>query len=397
MRSNGLKIALFAVLGGAALPLALGGGPPPVQDTQPVTSAVDVGCLVQITFGPGLPLDRKTMMATLRSSGVLGAAVRDVPGLDPDAVGGGDVHLTEFAGSSAREGNLMVTTLIAEVFVMVPASVPDARSKAEQLLHALCQRLEAELAAHGAAEQQRWRTQLVDAQTVVKKAEQRYQEVQAAQQELFAAAGQSELSRQAIVEELQVHERRQREQGMTLAVLHARQSALTEQIARIGREAAAQADQDPVVNELTKVVQLRELEFQRRQELGGKGLAAPADTREVEEALARARAELAKQRQIASQRAGGDLLADLNKELVTLAVDIAATEAEREFLRQRLAQVRERGLLELADRYEREVEQQLASAAQILRDALRRQVNMEERLASYRPPTVSVIGGARGR
>ena len=181
---------------------------------------------------------------------------------------------------------------------------------------------------------------------------------------------------------------------MRLAALHARQNALTEQIARIGKDLEAKAQQDPVAIELAKVVALRERALQAAQERSEAKLFSEQEVRDVEEKLALARADLAKQRQVANQLAGGNLLADFNKEVVNLAVEIAEVEAQREAVRERAAQIHERKLLELADRYDREVRPQLPLAEHAIEQALQRELQINTQLSAYRPPTLTVPGGS---
>ncbi len=390
MSPNSVKIAIVLALGWVVLPIRAGEDQPVTQGSEPDDQVINASCLVQVTFREDLLwLDKAALHALLTSSGVLGAAVRQVPGLDPDKSDAADVQIFELGKSFTAEGTRRIVTALfsVDVFTRLTGDPSEARLKTEQLLGQLCKRLESELRERCGVEQGHLRAQLTEVQAAVKQAEQGLEEIQNVQQELFAAAGRSDLSRQAILEEMQALEYRQRELDMKLATLHARQNALAEQIARIGREAAAQVDGDPVVIELTKVVQLREQQVKRIQDGGAR---APL---QEEDKLAVARAELAKQRQAVSQRAGGELLADLNKELVMLVVDIAATEAEREFVRLQLTGIQDRKLLELADRYEREVKRQLISAREVLDDVLRRQVSLNERLTSYRAPTVVVLGG----
>lgn len=387
------KAAIVFVLGWSALFAAIP-DEAAAQDTGPDVEAQYAGCVLKITCGNDLALNRKTLTALLNSSGVLGAALAEVPDLDEPAKGSANVRISEDSQLMTREGEQLLATALFGVDLFVQAERSQAeRSHAERILRGVCRRLDSELKRHSDVEQQHLRTQVAEVRAAVGQAEQRFKELQAVRQELSAAAGQSELSRDVVSGQIQTDERQERELDQQLAGLRARRGALAEQIARIGSQAAAEVEDDPVVVELAKVVELREANLKRWQELVADGRAPTNEQQTAQEALALAKAELARQRQAASQRAGGDLLAELNKELVRLTVDIAAAEAQREFIRQRLTQAREKKLLELADRYEREVRTQLAAAEQVLRDTLKRQADLESRLANYRPPTVTVLGG----
>jgi|GEM_PF-6854159 len=359
------------------------------QDTNRGVETEYASCLLKITFGNDLALNRKTVGPLLNSSGILGAALDELSGLDPAARAAAHVGIGEYNEMVSHEGKQSVLVALFEANLWLPAE----RAQVKRTLHSLCRRLEAELQQVGVLEQQQLRAQLTEVQAAVRQAQQRYTELQTLRQELSVAAGRTELSRHVIVEQIQADERELSALDTRLAALRARRSALTEQIAHISGQVAAHVNDDPAVIELSKVVQLREAHLNRWQDLVANGRAGADDAQAAEEALALARAELAKQRQLIAQRAGGELLAELNKELVTLTVDIAAAEAQRECIRHRLTQVQEMKLLELADRYEREVRSQIAAAEQVLSEALKRQAELESRLASYRPPTVIVLGG----
>jgi len=141
---------------------------------------------------------------------------------------------------------------------------------------------------------------------------------------------------------------------LKLVTQRARRDAIAEQVAKLGAAASQAATADPVVLELEKVVKLREQKLARaKMAAEAKSASTQAEvkagllpvraaeeanaaaTQQVadgEEGLALALAELAKQRQAASQAAGGSLLADLNKELTMLTIDLVETEARHQAL-----------------------------------------------------------------
>ena len=106
-----------------------------------------------------------------------------------------------------------------------------------------------------------------------------------------------------------------------------------------------------------------------------------------------ARAQLAQHRQAVAKAAGGDLLAEFNRDLVKLSIETAEMEARREFLQRKLAKIKESNLLELADRFEREVSLQFALAQGGVQAATERLDVVRHQLSTFRPPTVTVIGG----
>jgi len=363
-------------------------------ETQPSPEAASASCVLRIAYATAdLPLNRDSFEVLLRSTSVLGAAVGEVRGLTPQMLGEEvSAELWQLSELKQMENHTAITTALLRLHVIVERSVPDADAKARQLLAALCQRLEQVFAERSEEALSQRREEVARAAEQVQQAEQRLAQVQELQQKLYAEAGQAELSQAAVLADLQGWEREQQEREAKLAALHARQNALLEQIARIGQEVKARVQEDPVAIELQKVVELRERALEKTKEMTREGLAGDNEIAAGEERVALARAELAKQRQAASQAAGGSLLADLNKEVVTLAADIAESEARREYFRGRLAQARERKLLELTDRYEGEVAPQFKAAQQTVRMGLDRRLEAEEQLARCRPATVTVLG-----
>ena len=122
------------------------------------------------------------------------------------------------------------------------------------------------------------------------------------------------------------------------------------------------------------------------------GQASQTDLGNLEEQLARIRAELARYRETASETAGAGLLPQLNKQLVELSVDSAKEEAVLAAVKTRLAEIRERRLLELSDRYEREVESQLELCERIVRELTVEQYELKARIRNLRRPEVVIIG-----
>lgn len=393
--SHWVRRAMFA----GVLLLVAGSGPQAGHEqapaeTQPSSEVASASCVLRIAYATAdLPLNRDSFEVLLRSTSVLGAAVGEVRGLTPEMLGEDvSAELWELSENQTVERHTPTTTALLRLHVIVERSVPDADAKARQLLEALCQRLEQVFSERSAEALSRRREEFTRAEEQVKQAEQRLAQVQELQQKLYAEAGQAELSQTAVLADLQGWKREQQEREAKLAALHARQNALLEQIARIGQEVKARVQEDPVAIELQKVVELREQALEKTKELTKEHLAGDNEIAAGEERVALARAELAKQRQAASQAAGGSLLADLSKEVVTLAADIAESEAGREYFRGRLAQAREQKLLELVDRYEGEVVLQLKAAEQGVHIALDRRLEAEEQLARCRPATVTVLG-----
>ena len=76
-----------------------------------------------------------------------------------------------------------------------------------------------------------------------------------------------------------------------------------------------------------------------------------------------------------------------------MSIESAEAEATLAAVSRRLAEIRERRLLELSDRYEREVELQLELSEQAVRQLTIEQFELKERIRNLQRPEMVVIGG----
>jgi hypothetical protein len=356
--------------------------------------AQEARCFLKMSYTlADLPIDASKWSEVLCSSGVLDDAAREV-GVAPSDV---TINLGHPMNTMDREGPHQIMRLGASLSVQLAPEVPDAPAKATRVLHAMCRRLEQTLKEAGDAQREHLRQRVAAADEASQAAGKRLQAIYELQLQLSHEAGRSDLSRDALLSEVRETEHELRELDMKLVALNARETAITEQIARIGR-ATTQANADnPVVAELQKVVALKEEQVQRllKEREAKKDLVAlDAAVRDAQEQLALARAEVAKQSQQLAQAAGGNLLSDMNRSLLTSSVDMAEAEARRQFLRASLDQVHEKGLMSIVDRYEREVELPLPLATDAARDAERTFSELQNQLRFYAPPDVVVLGAA---
>ena len=115
----------------------------------------------------------------------------------------------------------------------------------------------------------------------------------------------------------------------------ARREALTAALADASKRMEKSIREDAIVDELQKVVQSREKAIEKVRKLVEQGAIGDDELRQATEALADARVRLLERQREAAEHAGGDVLSDWNRELMSLTVD------ERE-LAARLDQVRDR-------------------------------------------------------
>ena len=112
----------------------------------------------------------------------------------------------------------------------------------------------------------------------------------------------------------------------------ARFGAITDAIARLSKQSAAQVSTDPVVTQLQKVVDARQDQMDAINHAHQMGQVSEREVDAAAAAVAEAKAQLALQRQQASAAAGGDMLSALEKELISVTIDRQECEAKMKML-----------------------------------------------------------------
>lgn len=346
-------------------------------------------CLVRIMSDPDmLPVGAEMISSLLASTPVLGEPAREILGSKADSID--DVVIVSFElleHSHSRMGAVLTGSIAVDVHG------DDARPAAEELLAAICARLEQALQRVGAIDQKRFQERLTEVEAELAQLDEQYGLIRAARRELFKQAGRDDLSRGRIEDAINELEDTRQDIELSLAGAQAREVALTEQIAKVAQQAIEAAEKSAVAKELSEIVDIRKMELAHAQRLHETGQASQSDLNKGQEALARARADLARYRESVSKTAGAELLTQLNHELVSLSIESAEQEAQLRAVQQRLAAIRAKQLLELADRYEREVELRLKLSERALLDLTEEQYELKETIRNLRLPEVMVIGG----
>jgi hypothetical protein len=244
----------------------------------------------------------------------------------------------------------------------------------------------------GKIDRQRFEQRLEEVSAELERLNQEYRLVRKEREELLKHAGRDDLSRVRVESTISELEDTRQDIELSLAGAQAREKALTEQIARIGQQAIEAAEASGVVKELLEIVDIRKMELARTQQLHETGQASVADLNVSQEALSRARADLARYRESLSEEAGAGLLAQLNSELVSLSIASAEQEAQLVAVQQRLASIRDRGLLDLADCLEREVGLQLSIIERATRELTEERFALKERIRNLQMPEVVIVG-----
>jgi len=100
-----------------------------------------------------------------------------------------------------------------------------------------------------------------------------------------------------------------------------RKKAIQDTIAEITEKSAQEMKKDRVAVELEKLVQGREEEVRRMQKLAAENTISAAQLEESQARLGEARVKLWERQEVINRTAGGEVLADLNKELAMLSIN----------------------------------------------------------------------------
>lgn len=176
-----------------------------------------------------------------------------------------------------------------------------------------------------------------------------------------------------------------------VAGLKARHEAIVKHIeTRSEKLKSFQQQQQEVLSELAKIVELREKQVQAAIHGRGQGVVAVAEVDEAQVQLATARADLARQRQLIAQQAGSGQLDRLNEQLADVQIEMAAAEARLEVGEEVVGVIGHINVRELAIEYEgasRRLKNALAEQDAADAEAVQLRVDVE----AVPPPRVVII------
>lgn len=283
--------------------------------------------------------------------------------------------------------------LMGALSVTVSEEVPGHDALARGVLRGVSAGLQKAVAEVGGIDRKQLDERLQRAQQEYAEAERRLAEVQQRQQALGEATGTIAPSRELLVERARALAGERQDLELTIAAREATQEAIAEQIRRAGEGVQTALADDAAARELATVVKVREEELKRMNELFARGAAPQADVAHVEEQLALARADLARQQQRAAERAGGGRLGELNHELAAGALEVAGARARSALVKRELEQLTSPERLAQVDEYDRQVTMQLPLARAAVQEAAGFVQEVQRRLREYRAPAVVIIGG----
>jgi predicted nucleic acid-binding Zn-ribbon protein len=105
-----------------------------------------------------------------------------------------------------------------------------------------------------------------------------------------------------------------------------RKEAIHNTIAETTKKAQNQLTEDRIAVELSKLIASRDKDFERLQQLKAEKLVAQAELDAAEARIGEVRLRLWERQEAVSRTTGGDLVADLNRELATLSINMVETE-----------------------------------------------------------------------
>jgi hypothetical protein len=171
--------------------------------------------------------------------------------------------------------------------------------------------------------------------------------------------------------------------------MEARRKAMYMQIEEAMKQADKRLAQDTVTQELEKLVQLSTSHLELLQRQAAAGQIPQSELASAQESVARARIELARRREELTKLTGGGRIEQYESELSKMAIDEAESRARLDVLRKQLVDVQ--GQLTQASTFDPEAAR-IRITQETLDIANRRVGELEARIASLRPPTVTVIG-----
>jgi hypothetical protein len=375
----------FAIAPVLVAALLMGRGVAQEHTDQPVSGTHEASCIVRISSDRHLlPINDDLIQSLLVSTPVYREAVREILGTEGAHEDGVVIRFKLLQQWVSEEA-----TIVGEVHVAIGSEWPRV---AEEFLADVCKRLERALARVGEADEARLQEGLAQLDAQLEQVNGRFEKLDEVRRKLWEQAGRADLSRERIEDLIRQLEEDKADFELKLAGASAREQALLQQIARIGHKAEEAAQESGVVAELRKVVELREKRLEQAQRRFDEGVVSAQEVGELQEQLALARAELAKHEEQVGERVGGGTLGGLNQQLAELSIEAAELEAALKHVRERLGEIQAKGLLELADRYERDFEIPLELAKDTFRALSKERQSLADGLRTARPPEVLVIG-----
>lgn len=367
----------------------------PADADKTISNTRHASCVLKISYDPTvLPLNSDTITRLIFSTGVLNSITDELMGLPDNHINGKEAVGPNFRVLEPKtryKSRLDQELLIGTLYVAIRHD--DAKPIAKEIMAAICERLEKILNEVSKPEKNKLSRQLNDAHRDSQQFASEFESLQTTRNNLCQEAGQSDLSRDSILEKSKKLENEKQLLEMELAGKKARRDAIQQQIAKVGKTKMAKpakAETDRILSDMRKQEEkLREL-----QTVAGKSKGHP-EYKTIKKKIDLLRDQipppLAPRRYDANKSGEVVLLSKLNEELAMLSIETAEKQARLKFINDRLVKIKD--LLGMADKYEREVALQLPLIKKSYETATLRAQELEQHLHNFKPPQVTVIGG----
>ena len=356
---------------------------------DPTTKIRGASCLLRISAPKTvLPLNQEVIDRMLWSTPVMGGPVKELLGATPESYDKAVMVSFQILEQSQTQDQ---TTILGELVVSIQDGV-EPRVGAEAFLTTMCQRLKETLSGVTTAEAARWETQSQAIEIELAALDQESQEIVAIQRDLYEKAGREDLAREPILDKIRQYESMKEDLRLRLMGANARQSAVTKQIAELTAQAEKKIQSNSILNGLQRIVEMRQKALERMRKLVDAGQATAEEAAKVEEDAIRAQTDLAHYLEQVRDTEGGGMAIAMNKQLVDLSIEVESVAAELSVVEQRLAEMRERHVLELAERYQSEVEIPKRMIDRRLMDLKEQQYQLKEKLRRMQLPEMQVLG-----
>jgi chromosome segregation ATPase len=146
----------------------------------------------------------------------------------------------------------------------------------------------------------------------------------------------------------------------------------------------------PVIRELSEIVHIREQQLARAEQLHRQAAVSDAEILQARGELSQARIALLQKQQALADGTPGDRMSELNRALSQVQIDMEATEAQLQFLKQEVEEARER--LKMAAEYETGVSLKLPMLIEQLSELSRSCADLERGVSSMGEPKFEIIG-----
>lgn len=423
---------------------------PPARAAEPasVSSETEATCLLKIRFDPQvLPLDARCVQYLLASAGVAretgrellaaegenikvafealsmtggitgpvsvgrsrggyggyyGGPVTTDAALPPGLAGlSGDGSAEPFGGGSAgaapAAGAVLFyppTTTSQEHVLLGRLVVSSPAGKAHEVMKGITRRFETTLAEASRSEIERIEGAMRPVALQVERARVKLRQLQEARRDLLASVSLNDLSREAILEMSRRLETERQDVAVKREALQARLNATREQVKVIAADHHAAADKVEAIKQ--HLAKLKEEAAQLAEMANAPGTDPDAEKRKLDakRALAQLQSEHARMQDNMERAAAADaaaMLKEANAQMSNMSVDLTECEMRFKAIDERCQGIRD--LLAKADDYEMQVGLELPLARINYENARRREEELRIQIDSFRPPTVTVLGG----